>query len=164
MNFMVGNWLSVWQPTVSFSNAMTSIEVIWASGYLALLGFLVLGIVIHGILVWKKRKKEREKSNSPACTSGVGRLVWWGWRREYEWQAHLLPGMLVPPKPPFSPRPLSFGPLVLTCRLISMCVMVLSRSSKLSSHSFSWGTNACFRSLMEVQSQRRDHWVPTEGW
>lgn len=30
---------------------MTSIEVIWTPGYLALSGLLVLGIVIHGVLV-----------------------------------------------------------------------------------------------------------------
>lgn len=34
---------------------MTSIEVIWAPGYQALSGLLVLGIVIHGVFVWEKK-------------------------------------------------------------------------------------------------------------
>lgn len=39
------------RAAVSLLRARTSVEVIWAPGYLALSGLLVLGIVIHGVLV-----------------------------------------------------------------------------------------------------------------
>lgn len=149
------SWLAIdfhfGRPDCQLFQSMTSIEVIWTPGYLALSGLLVLGIVIHGVLVWKK--KNLTASSEPL---GLEDCVWWGGWRECEWQIPLLPGALIPPKPPFLPRPLTLGPLALTCRFINLGVMILSCSSTLSSRSFSWGGNAHFRSLLGVESQRKD--------
>lgn len=162
MNFMVGNWLSVWQANCQFFQCY---DINWSH----LGSWLPIPFRISGsgncdswcaCVKKKKERKKETKSNSPACTSTVGRLYDEDEGGSVNGQAHLLPGMLVPSKTPFSPKPLSFGSLVLTYRLISMRVMMLSHSSNLSSHSFSWGRNLCFMSL----SQRKDHLVPTEGW
>lgn len=151
MNFMVGNWLSVWKAWLS---AFPVYDINWShlDSWLPS-PFRIAGSGNCDSWCSCVKKKNLTASSEPL---GLEACVWWGGWRECEWQIPLLPGALVPPKPPFLPRPLTLGPLALTCRLINLGVMILSCSSTLSSRSFSWGGNACFRSLLGVESQRKD--------
>lgn len=114
MNFMVGNWLSVCKAWLS---AFPVYDINWSHlGSWLPSPFRIAGSGNCDSWCSCVKKKNLTASSVPL---GLEDCVWWGGGRECGWQIPLLPGVLLPPKPPFLPRPLSLGPLALTCRLIS---------------------------------------------